>query len=106
MEEIDGETFAKKGVELRDRESTLKAVLDGCDRGSHENGELAVKAFELSQSLSEKWLTSDFAAKRRFLEFVCLNFSLDGVTLVPTMRKPFDLPAEGLISARSQGDRI
>jgi hypothetical protein len=41
------------------------------------------------------------ASKRRLLEIVCLNCRLDDVTLVPTMRKPFDVLAEGLISKKS-----
>lgn len=47
---------------------------------------------------------ADFSAKRRFLEIVCLNLRLDGVTLCATIRKPFDIVAEGLISAKSRGD--
>ena len=45
-------------------------------------------------------------AKRRILEVVCLNFTLDGVTLVPEMRKPFDVFAEGLSVCSSRGDKI
>jgi hypothetical protein len=30
---------------------------------------------------------------------------LDGVTLVPEMRKPFDLPVEGLSVSSSRGDK-
>ena len=39
-------------------------------------------------------------------EIVCLNWRLDDVTLIPTMRKPFDVLAEGLISQESRGERI
>ena len=39
------------------------------------------------------------------LEIVCLNFSLDGVSLCPTIRKPFDLLAEGLVWKNSRDDR-
>ena len=65
-----------------------------------------MKVFELSQDLRAKWLTADYAAKRRILEITCLNFSLDGVTLVPAMRKPFDMLAEGLDLKNSRGDWI
>ena len=76
------------------------------DRSHDETAELVGKVFELSQTLKQKWLTSDYAAKRRILEIVCLNCTLDGATLVPTMRKPFDVLAEGLISKNSRADRI
>ena len=70
------------------------------------NGRLAEKAFELSQSLCSKWFNSDPRKKRHLLQITCLNFSLQGATLVPTMRKPFDMIAEGLSVHQSRGDKI
>ena len=40
------------------------------------------------------------------LEIVCLNLRLDGATLVPAIRKPFDVLAEGLLVSSSRGDKI
>jgi len=37
------------------------------------------------------------AEKRQVLEILCLNYRLDGVTLCPVWRKPFDVLAEGLV---------
>ncbi|QGJ68646.1 Resolvase [Planctomycetales bacterium 10988] len=105
LEEIDANTFASAGQELRDREADLKLEIDVADRRRHEIIDIAVKAFELSQSLRARWLTADYAAKRRILEILCLNWTLDDVTLAPTMRKPFDLLAKGLVSKDSRGDR-
>jgi site-specific DNA recombinase len=105
LEEIDAETFARKNTELRDRIATLALQAEACDRGRAEHSDIALKAFELSQSLAEKWLTADYAAKRHILEIICLNFRLDDVSLCPTMRKPFDVLAEGLILKSSRGDR-
>ena len=76
--------------------------MDAVGRSQDELAELALKVFELSQTLTEKWLTADYATKRRILEIVCLNFSLVGVTLVPTIRKPFDMLAEGLLVSSSR----
>lgn len=53
-----------------------------------------------------KWLTADYAVKRRLLEIVFLDFVLDDVTLVPETRKPFDMLAEGLLVSSSRADRI
>jgi site-specific DNA recombinase len=105
-DDIDQETFARKSTELRDRLASIKLQLDALDRSHDETAELASKVFELSQTLREQWLTADYDAKRRILEIVCLNCTLDGATLVPTMRKPFDVLAEGLVSENSRGDRI
>lgn len=106
LKEIDESTFAKKDRELRDRISKLTVQVDACSRTGSENADLALKAFELSQTLTEKWDKADSRAKRQILEIVCLNFFLDDVTLVPEWRKPFDVVAEGLVSENSRDDRI
>ena len=83
----------------------MKLQIEVCDRGKDENADIAVKAFELSQCLKEKWVAGDTGAKRRILEIVCLNFSLEGVTIVPEKRKPFDILVKGLISRDGRGGR-
>jgi hypothetical protein len=49
---------------------------------------------------------ADYDSKRRILEIMCLNRTLDGATLVPEIRKPFDVFAEGLVSEKSRDDWI
>ena len=51
-------------------------------------------------------IRAPFTAKRRILEIVCLNWKLDGVSLVPEWRKPFDLLAEGLLTKDSRDGGI
>lgn len=102
-EEIDEDLYAHKATELRDRLSSIKLQLDAVDRSRDEMSDLASKVFELSQTLKDQWLSAGYAEKRRILEIVCLNCTLDGTTLCPTIRKPFDVLAEGLIS-RSSGE--
>lgn len=102
LEEIAPDTYAEKSTELRDRETELRLKIEGGDRQRYEIADIAVKAFELSQNLRAKWFEADYAAKRRILEIICLNWTLDGVTLVPTMRKPFDMLAEGLVWKNSR----
>ena len=99
-------TFAAKDTELRDRAAQIKLQVDALERNHDENSDIALKAFELSQSLMDKWVTADCSTKRRILEIVCLNLRLDDVTLVPTIRKPFDMLAKGLLSKDSRGERI
>ena len=105
-EDIDQETFARKHTEMRDRLASIKLQRDVLDRSHHETAELAAKVFELSQKLRQQWLTADYAAKRRILEIVFLNCRLEDATLIPTMRKPFDVLAEGLLLKNNRGDRI
>jgi site-specific DNA recombinase len=94
-EEIEQDLFAKKHTELRDRLASIKLRLDVLDRSHDERAELAAKVFELSQTLKDQWLTADYVTKRRSLEIVCSNCRLDGMTLCPEMRKPFDVLVEG-----------
>ena len=104
--EINADTFSRKSVELRDREDDLDVRLEAAKRGHRESADMALKVFELSQTLCSKWETADYAAKRRILEIICLNFTLDGVTLVPEMRKPFAILSEELSVSSSRADRI
>jgi site-specific DNA recombinase len=105
-DDIDQETFARKSTEIRDRLASIKLQLDGLDRSHDETAELASKVVELSQTLRQQWLTADYDAKRRILEIVCLNCTLDGATLVPEIRKPFDVLAEGLLSTNRRANGI
>ncbi|HEY4364941.1 MAG TPA: recombinase family protein [Bryobacteraceae bacterium] len=99
--EIEEELFARKGMELRDRIAIAKGQLDGLDVTRGEKAEQAIAVFELSQSLIEKWVAADYAAKRQILDIVFSNFRLDDVTLCYEMRKPFALLAEGLLVSNS-----
>lgn len=106
LQEIDPETFASKSQELRDRISALTLKIESVDRDRAETSELAEKVFELSQTLQNTWSNADIRAKRRLLDIVCLNFLLDDVNLVPTIRKPFDILAKGPSVLLSRADRI
>jgi len=78
-DDIDQATFVRKQTELRDRLASIKLQLDVLDRAHDEMTDLAAKVFELSQTLCDKWLSADYATKRRILEIVLLNCRLDGV---------------------------
>jgi hypothetical protein len=102
-DEINAETYASKDRELQDRIAEHALRLEAAQGSRDEHADLAVKVFELSQGLAERWLTADYSAKRRILEIVCLNFRLDGVTLVMEMRKPFDVLVEGASCLNKSG---
>lgn len=104
-EEIDAATYATKSRELRDREAVLAVEVDDAGRDQSEMAELAIKSFELSQNLRAKWVNADMDAKRGILEILCLNLTLNDVSLVATMREPFDRMAEGFNFALSAQDR-
>ena len=87
--EIDVVSFREKNRELKERERHLVRLIDAQSQERGDGGELAVKVFELSQRLRERWDTGDTAAKRQILDILCLNRRLDGVSLALGMRKPF-----------------
>ena len=82
-DQIDEDTFNRKQTELRDRLASIKLQLEVLNRTQDENAELASRVFELSQTLRQKWLTADYAEKRKILEIVWLNCRLVDATLCP-----------------------
>ena len=65
LDEIEAETFARKNTELRDRIAALTLQLESAHRGRDERADLAQRMFELLQRLTERWITSEYAAKRQ-----------------------------------------
>jgi site-specific DNA recombinase len=98
---IDEAAFSLKNAELRDRIGALTLELQSTDRQRDERADLALRVFELSQSLHRKWLTADNPEKRKILEIVCLNLTLNGSSLGIATRKPFNCLVEGLDLTKS-----
>jgi len=90
-DDIDADTFAAKQTALRERERELSLRVDALGRQQSEQAELAVRVFELSQELADRWDTADLPEKRRLLEIVGLNWTLSDASLVADLRKPFDV---------------
>lgn len=96
---IDESQFLQLQDELREDERTaLQRLEELCHRGS-EDAELAVATFELSQRLTQRWDAADVASRRQILQILASNWVLEGRTLLPDLRKPFDLLSSGLIAA-------
>jgi site-specific DNA recombinase len=89
--EITPDEYAAKRAELHDRQAALRLQLESTDRDDHEVAELAVKAFELSQSLTERWVRADYNAKRAILSIMLESARLNSEKLEFSLRKPFDL---------------
>ncbi len=104
LDEIDADTFARKSTEIRDKLAAASLRVEAANRDRGEQAELAIRVFELSQALVEKWLSADYAAKRQLLEIVFSNFTLDGATLCYEVNKPFDVLIEGLETSQTRGD--
>ena len=89
--EINQEEFAAKRGELHDRQSALRLQLEVTDRDDRDVADLAIKAFELSQSLKERWLTADYRAKRTILDIMLESARSNSKNIEFSPRKPFNL---------------
>ena len=89
--EITADEYARKRQELYERQSAIALQLQVSDRDGREIADLAVKAFELSQSLTERWIRSKYNAKRTILGIMLKTVRLNSGNLEFTPRKPFDL---------------
>jgi DNA invertase Pin-like site-specific DNA recombinase len=89
--EITQEEFAAKRRELQDRQAAIRLQLECVDRDNDQVADLAIKAFELSQSLTQKWLISDYNAKRIIWGILLKTVRLNSGNLEFCPRKPFDL---------------
>jgi hypothetical protein len=69
----------------------LRLQLEVSDRDDHEVAQLAIKAFELSQSLKERWLTADYQSKRTILSIMLESARLNSENVEFSARKPFNL---------------
>ena len=103
---IENERFAQEDASLRDQAASVAQQLAAVSKGQGEAVEVALAVFELSQRLEKTWGTADFSVKRRLLDLVCLNRTLQGENLVIQLRKPFDLMAEGLVADANRGGGI
>ena len=71
-----------------------------------EVSDIAIIALELSQVLEDKWDSADISEKRAILEILCLNYTLNGVSLCYELRKPFDIMSKGLNLINGAEERI
>ncbi|MGB7159546.1 MAG: zinc ribbon domain-containing protein [Tepidisphaeraceae bacterium] len=82
--EITADEYARKRQELYERQSAIALQLQVSDRDGREIADLAVKAFELAQSLTERWIRSKYNAKRTVLGIMLKTVRLNSGNLEPT----------------------
>jgi site-specific DNA recombinase len=87
-------------------EHELRLRVEALGRQQSEQADLAVRVFELSQKLADRWDAADIAEKRRLLEILGLNWTLDGASLVGELSKPFDALAKDPPLKVGRGDWI
>ena len=102
---IDDGQYDQLQEELRAEEQATVARLEELTHQGSEDADLVVATFELSQALAERRDAADVAARRQLLQILASNWILEGRTLVPDLRTPFDILSNGLLTAEVGGGR-
>lgn len=103
---VEEGVYKAKSNELRAEAARTDEALDKLGDVDPARGELAVTLFDWTQRAADVWRGSNNAVRREILDAVCLNRSLNDVTLVLQKRKPFDAFAERPFLKNSRGDGI
>ncbi|MFI4855558.1 MAG: hypothetical protein ACIAQF_11345 [Phycisphaerales bacterium JB065] len=99
--EITADDYSDKRAELHERESAIRLQLETTDLDDRQVADLAIAAFELSQSLKNRWKNADYTAKRTILEILCQEVRLNCEKLEISLRKPFDSLIDGDLVSKS-----
>tara|TARA_R110002072_G_scaffold302737_2_gene488199 strand:- start:20021 stop:21541 length:1521 start_codon:yes stop_codon:yes gene_type:complete len=87
-------------------ESAILSQLCAEGRTESDQGQTAIKAFELSQALEERWDRADLVSRRLILSLVSLNLVLRAGGLDIEPRPPFSLLLDGAVVGNGRSDRI
>jgi site-specific DNA recombinase len=89
---IDENFWTRKQAEYREQERVLEIELSRIENVvSKQNVLTAERIFELANKAHLLYLTRNSADRGQLLKSVLLNCTTDGVSLMPSYRKPFDL---------------
>jgi len=89
---IDEEFWNRKSKEWRGEQQQIQIALNGLNEANNGDRLLDVKrTLELANKAHFLYVTQNPAEQARLLKSVLLNCSIDGVSVYPTYRKPFDL---------------
>ena len=79
----------------------MLGTLEARRKASEASTELGLRVLELANRAHSLWLRQDHAEREKLLRVL----TLDGVSLSPEWRKPFDVTAEGLVQPIRSGGK-
>jgi hypothetical protein len=88
---ISEEFWQRKTTEWQMEEQQVLMAMQGLEQASPDRLLSAKKTLELANQACFQYLTQNPLEQGRLLKKVLLNCRVDGVSLYPTYRKPFDL---------------
>jgi site-specific DNA recombinase len=93
---IDQSYWAEVSAKWREEQNKVLRLMDGYQRAHRDYLERGVRILELAQHVYSLYVKQELREKRRLLDCLLSNSTLDGLTLYPTYKKPFDLIVEGV----------
>jgi site-specific DNA recombinase len=89
---ISDDLWERKSAEYRDREMMLEAQVQTLSKPINAEHALTVaRILELANKAYSLYLTRNSEERAELLRMVLLNCATDGVSVMPTYRKPFDM---------------
>jgi site-specific DNA recombinase len=88
---IDEGFWDRKSVEWRGEEQQVLSALEGLEQASEDRRLDAARILELANVAYSLYVSRKPAEQGQLLKMVLSNCAVDGASLYPTYRKPFDL---------------
>jgi len=89
--EITSDDFSAMKAEIQAREANLKLQVEAAEQKHTKGTQVVHQVLHLVQTLPSRWSGMGVSAKRQTLDTLFTSLRLDGTSLVPTMRRPFDV---------------
>ncbi len=93
---IDDGFWSDLSSRWRTEQNQVQNQLSRLEHADRDYVDQGSKILELAQHAHSLYVTQCGPEKRRLLNCLLSNCTIDGLTLYPTYRKPFDLIAEGV----------
>ncbi|MCZ6752235.1 MAG: hypothetical protein O7E51_10450, partial [Acidobacteria bacterium] len=88
---ISENLWLRKSSEWQQEEQQILLALNGLEEASPDRALTASRIIELANKAYFLYLRQNPAGQGKLLKIVLSNCSIDGTSLYPTYRKPFDL---------------
>ena len=97
---IDKRYWAEVSTKWRAEQDEVRAQINKFEQADRNYVDQGTKILELAQHAYSLYVGRELSEKRKLLNCVLSNCTLNGLTLYPTYKKPFDLIAEGVKTKR------
>jgi len=92
---IDDRYWRDISTKWREEQDQITCMLNQLTNANRDHIEQAIEILELSQTAYSLYLEQNSVERRKLLGLLLSNCTIDGLTLCPTYKKPFNLIAEG-----------